>query len=182
MCHLCFLSSQCVLSINNPILIVHHLLNNRQVSDLNRTDRYVSDCSELTTIIQMLILQSKEVPDKASEHLQEAEHSRDNQLVGLALHADIVQIDEPCESEHKVLTDGKVVVVLGRVDNSLAQESVLACVVVEEAPVHFVVPPQLVDGGAHIHDEPQIEEWILPVIFVHGAELPHEGHGASGKE
>ena len=91
---------------------------------------------------------------------------------------------EPGKAQNEVLNDGEVVVVLGRVDDGLAQEAVLARIVVEEAPVHLVVPPQLVEGGARRHHQPQVEEGVLPVVevLVARAELVHEGLGGRDKE
>ncbi len=85
------LSRQCMIPVHNPILNVHHLLNNGEIRDLNGTDGYVSHSPELTTVIQVLVLKPKKVPDKAAEHLQEAEDCLHDQLVRLALHVNVVE-------------------------------------------------------------------------------------------
>lgn len=71
---------------------------------------------------------------------------------------------------------------LGRVDDDLTQESIFAGVLVKKAPVHFVVPGELVTSAEKFGNEPQVEERILPIGLVHVAEVVFERESAYVEE
>jgi hypothetical protein len=54
----------------------------------------------------------------------------------------------------------------GRIDTDFAKKAVFTSVLIEEPPVHLVVPPEFVGGSAQPNQEPNVEEWILPVLVT----------------
>ena len=69
-----------------------------------------------------------------------------------------------------------------RVDDDLAKKAILAGILVEKAPVHLVVPSELIDGTKELGDDPEIEERVLPVGRVHGREVVLERERADVQE
>lgn len=59
-----------LLPVDNPILVVHHLDYKRLIRRVDGCDRNVPHSTELTAVIQVFVLQTEEVPDKAAEDLQ----------------------------------------------------------------------------------------------------------------
>lgn len=53
-------------AVPDSVLLVHHLLQQRLVVSVQRSHRDVPHGSELTTVIQVLVLQTEEVPHKTS--------------------------------------------------------------------------------------------------------------------
>lgn len=60
-------------SVHNSVFLVHHAQNRDLVRALHRCYRDVSNRSEITTIVQVLVLQSKEVPNKTSAMIQDSD-------------------------------------------------------------------------------------------------------------
>jgi len=116
------------------------------------------------------------------EYFQETECSIDDFLISLAAQANVVQAHQPHEPQQKILHNRKIVVVLRRINNSLPQEPVLTGVLVEESPVHLEVPPELVNSGTGVHNEPQIVERVLPVVAVHRTEVVLEEDSGDDKK
>lgn len=53
------------LPVPDSVLLVHHLLQQRLVISVERGHADVSDRPELTTVVQVLVFQSEEVPHKS---------------------------------------------------------------------------------------------------------------------
>lgn len=51
-------------AIPNAFVLVHHLLQQRLVIGIERRHRDIPHSTELTTVIQVLVLQTEEVPHK----------------------------------------------------------------------------------------------------------------------
>lgn len=54
------------LTIHYAFVVVHHFLDSIQIGGLYRTDRDVPHSTKLTTVIQMFVFQTKEVPNESS--------------------------------------------------------------------------------------------------------------------
>lgn len=52
------------LAVPDSILLIHHLLQQSLVVSIEWSHTDIPDCPELTTVVQVLIFQSEEVPDK----------------------------------------------------------------------------------------------------------------------
>lgn len=52
------------LPVSDSILLIHHLFQQSLVISIEWSHTDVPDCPELTTVVQVLVFQSEEVPDK----------------------------------------------------------------------------------------------------------------------
>lgn len=52
-------------AIPDSVLLVHHLFQQRLVVSVERRHRDIPDRTKLTAVVQVLVLQTKEVPHKA---------------------------------------------------------------------------------------------------------------------
>ena len=56
----------CGFSVCHSLHFIHHLLKVNEVTTFDRNDRNISHRSELTAVVQMLVLETKEIPDKTT--------------------------------------------------------------------------------------------------------------------
>lgn len=99
--------------VDHAVLVVHHLQDDDLVVGVDRGDRDVPHGTELTTVVEMFVLQAEKVPHEAAEHLERGEH-RGHQVAG---HDPVLGEREgqgPHEPQHQVLDDGEVVEELNR--------------------------------------------------------------------
>ena len=54
----------CGFSVGHSLHFIHHLLKVNEVTAFDRNDWNISHSSELTAVVQMLVLETKEIPDK----------------------------------------------------------------------------------------------------------------------
>ena len=62
----------------------------------------------------MLVLEPEEIPDEAAKHLEKSEQRDHNVLVRFTFQIQIVESNEPNESDDYVLHDCQIVVVLSK--------------------------------------------------------------------
>lgn len=99
------------LPINDPIGIIHHLENCRLVRRVNWSYGDVSDCSELTAIVQVLILQAEKVPHESSKDFQNGQHRNEKINTNNFLLGENERCN-PNESQRCVFNYGKIIVCL----------------------------------------------------------------------
>lgn len=63
------------LPVPDPVLLVHHLLQQCLVIGVQRSHRDVPHRSELAAIVQVLVLQTEEVPHEASDDERKERHT-----------------------------------------------------------------------------------------------------------
>ena len=150
------------LSIPDAQFVVHHLLQRALIDDhRHRRDGDVANGTKLAAIVQMLVLQAKVIPDESTKDLDEPENEADHVGILCRTRAKLHEhVDNPNVAKNEILDDRCVVVESRRVDDLIAQEPILAGVLVEEAPVHFQVPHRLVGGANERGDDPNVQEWI----------------------
>ena len=56
----------CGFSVGHSLHFIHHLLKVNEVTAFDRNDWNISHSSELTAVVQMLVLETKEIPDKTT--------------------------------------------------------------------------------------------------------------------
>lgn len=56
-----------LVSVHNTVRVIHHADNVCLVTRVHRSNRNVPHCSKLAAVVQVLIFQSKKVPDKSPE-------------------------------------------------------------------------------------------------------------------
>lgn len=61
------------LPVPDSVLLIHHLLQQGLVVSVEWSHADVSDCPELTTVVQVLVFQSEEVPDKPPRSKREVD-------------------------------------------------------------------------------------------------------------
>lgn len=100
-------------SIRHAILFVHHSHDHRLVGlTLNGCNGNVSDCSEVTAIVQMFILKAEIVPDEATKDLERSEDREHNVRVDVA-HFDERHGKRPSKAQNEILNHCDVVEPLG---------------------------------------------------------------------
>mmetsp|Transcript_39417 Transcript_39417/g.96499 ORF Transcript_39417/g.96499 Transcript_39417/m.96499 type:complete len:308 (+) Transcript_39417:439-1362(+) len=123
-----------------------------QVEALGDRHRHVLDGAELAAIVQVLVLESQDVPLRAPPDL-DGRQKRGEQLGAAAEHAERRRRHgERPQQPRAHVEANRVVVAGGRIEARLAQHAVA---VVAEAPVLDEVPQAGVDGGHDDRDDPQ---------------------------
>lgn len=97
-----------VVPVHHALVVVHHAQDQRLVGGVDRRYADVAHRPELAAIVQVLVLQSEEVPDEATEDLQRSSDG-DDAVAGDVLEFGEREADDPEEAQHKVLDDGEVV-------------------------------------------------------------------------
>lgn len=98
------------------VRFVHHLDDLLLVAGVDGSHGNVPHGSELATIVQVFVFQSEKVPDEPSHHLKRCQNGDDDVSIHSILrHGRECHWNRPGKPQHKILKDGEVVIILGRV-------------------------------------------------------------------
>ena len=130
----------------------------------------------------MLVFQPEVVPDEPPKDLHDGKGKTND--IGIFTQGTFEvdeDIDDPDVSEDNVLNHEGVIVCFRGVDQSFAEVSVLAGILVEQATVHFEVPDQFVSRTDQRKENPQVEKRIrssvlLIVAIVRSSQGVADGH------
>lgn len=123
---------------------------------VHRCDWYVPNGSEFAAIIQMFILQSEIIPHESSQHFQRTQQRHHHLTLNIA-RFDQTHRQRPSESQHQIFGHSKVIEPIRRIHGFFAQKFIVACIRIEQAPIHFDVPRVRVARRDNRRNDPQIE-------------------------
>merc|ERR1719397_2050188 len=130
----------------SAIFEVHHHDQFLLVLHIDRRYGDVSYNAELSTVVQMLVLQTEKVPNKPSEDFSNLLHTA-NKLVGDASRLFENEPNHPEKSEDDVFGHGKIVEDGAWINCFLPEQRILSSIGSKESPIHLEVPGQGIKGG-----------------------------------
>lgn len=95
--------------VDDSIILVHHFKYHHFIRRArNRCDGNISNSPKVSTIVQVLVLKSEEVPDEPSKDFKWCEN-RENEVRVYVAHLNERHGECPTEPQYQILNDSKVI-------------------------------------------------------------------------